>query len=166
MAHKLGATFHVPHGLANALIISHVIRYNATDIPFKQAIFPQYKYPHAKERYAQIADYLHLGGSTPDEKVERLVSAIEHLKHQLDIPSTIKEALGNEDKEFYAQLEDMAEQAFDDQCTGANPRYPLMSDLKELYVLAYQGCRIDAALYHVEPEFFNSDALATLTNLV
>ncbi|RUT03079.1 aldehyde-alcohol dehydrogenase [Dulcicalothrix desertica PCC 7102] len=166
MAHKLGATFHVPHGLANALIISHVIRYNATDIPFKQAIFPQYKYPHAKERYAQIADYLHLGGSTPDEKVERLVSAIEHLKHQLDIPSTIKEALGNEDKEFYAQLEDMAEQAFDDQCTGANPRYPLMSDLKELYVLAYQGCRIDAALYHVEPEFFNSDALAILTNLV
>lgn len=166
MAHKLGATFHVPHGLANALIISHVIRYNATDIPFKQAIFPQYKYPHAKERYAQIADYLHLGGSTPDEKVERLVSAIEHLKHQLDIPSTIKEALGNEDKQFYAQLEDMAEQAFDDQCTGANPRYPLMSDLKELYVLAYQGCRIDAALYHVEPEFFNSDALATFANLI
>lgn len=143
-----------------------MIRYNATDIPFKQAIFPQYKYPHAKERYAQIADYLHLGGSTPDEKVERLVSAIEHLKHQLDIPSTIKEALGNEDKEFYAQLEDMAEQAFDDQCTGANPRYPLMSDLKELYILAYQGCRTDAALYHVEPEFFNRDALAILTNLV
>ncbi|MBF2066284.1 MAG: bifunctional acetaldehyde-CoA/alcohol dehydrogenase [Calothrix sp. C42_A2020_038] len=166
MAHKLGATFHVPHGLANALMISHVIRYNATDIPFKQAIFPQYKYPHAKERYAQIADYLNLGGQTADEKVELLVSAIENLKHQLDIPGTIKEALGDEDKEFYTKVEYMAEQAFDDQCTGANPRYPLMSDLKELYVLAYQGCRIDAALYHAEPEFFSSDAIATLTNLV
>ncbi|AFY48933.1 alcohol dehydrogenase, class IV [Nostoc sp. PCC 7524] len=152
MAHKLGATFHVPHGLANALMISHVIRYNATDIPFKQAIFPQYKYPNAKDRYAQIADHLHLGGNTADEKVELLVSAIENLKRQIDIPATIKQALGDEDQEFYAKLEEMAEQAFDDQCTGANPRYPLMNDLKELYVLAYQGCRIDAALYH------NSDA--------
>lgn len=148
MAHKLGATFHVPHGLANALMISHVIRYNATDIPFKQAIFPQYKYPNAKDRYALIADHLHLGGNTADEKVELLIAAIEDLKRQIDIPATIKQALGDEDKEFYAKLEEMAEQAFDDQCTGANPRYPLMSDLKELYVLAYQGCRIDAALYH------------------
>jgi acetaldehyde dehydrogenase/alcohol dehydrogenase len=148
MAHKLGATFHVPHGLANALMISHVIRYNATDIPFKQAIFPQYKYPNAKDRYAQIADHLHLGGNTADEKVELLVSAIENLKRQIDIPATIKQALGDEDQEFYTKLEEMAEQAFDDQCTGANPRYPLMNDLKELYVLAYQGCRIDAALYH------------------
>jgi acetaldehyde dehydrogenase / alcohol dehydrogenase len=166
MAHKLGATFHVPHGLANALIICHVIRYNATDIPFKQAIFPQYKYPHAKERYAQIADYLHLGGNTPDEKVELLVSAIENLKHQLDIPNTVKEALGDEDKEFYAKVEYMAEQAFDDQCTGANPRYPLMSDLKELYTLAYRGCRTDAALYHTEPLFLTNDAIATLVNLI
>jgi acetaldehyde dehydrogenase / alcohol dehydrogenase len=150
MAHKLGATFHVPHGLANALMISHVIRYNATDIPFKQAIFPQYKYPHAKERYGEIADYLRLGGNTPDEKIELLISAIEHLKQQVDIPLTIREALGEEDREFDAKVEEMAEQAFDDQCTGANPRYPLMKDLKELYILAYRGCRIDAALYHSE----------------
>lgn len=150
MAHKLGATFHLPHGLANALMISHVIRYNATDVPFKQAIFPQYKYPHAKERYAQIADFLHLGGISNDEKVEKLVAAIENLKQKIDIPTTIKEALGGEDQVFYNSLEKMAEQAFDDQCTGANPRYPLINDLRELYILAYAGCRIDAALFHSE----------------
>ncbi|MBD2461462.1 bifunctional acetaldehyde-CoA/alcohol dehydrogenase [Oscillatoria sp. FACHB-1407] len=150
MAHKLGSTFHVPHGLANALMISHVIRYNATDVPFKQAIFPQYKYPNAKDRYAQIADYLRLGGNTPDEKVEKLIEVIETLKHQLDIPATIKETLKGEDREFYEKVEEMAEQAFDDQCTGANPRYPLINDLKELYVLAFQGCRLDAALFNSE----------------
>jgi acetaldehyde dehydrogenase / alcohol dehydrogenase len=148
MAHKLGSTFHVPHGLANALMISHVIRYNATDVPFKQAIFPQYKYPHAKERYAQIADYLKLGGNTPDEKVENLVAAIENLKHQLDIPATIKESLDADDRVFYTNVEQLAEQAFDDQCTGANPRYPLIQDLKELYTLAYLGCRTEASAFH------------------
>ena len=148
MAHKLGATFHVPHGLANALMISHVIRYNATDIPFKQAIFPQYKYPQAKQRYAQISDFLRLGGNTLDEKVEKLVEAVENLKHEVDIPLTIKETLGDNERDFYSSLETMAEQAFDDQCTGANPRYPLINDLKELYVLAYRGCRTDAAFYH------------------
>lgn len=148
MAHKLGSTFHVPHGLANALMISHVIRYNATDVPFKQAIFPQYKYPHAKERYAQIADHLKLGGTTPDEKVERLVAAIEELKRQLELPSTIKETLSDDDQCFYSRVEHMAEQAFDDQCTSANPRYPLIQDLKELYTLAYLGCRLESSLYH------------------
>lgn len=152
MAHKLGSTFHVPHGLANALLISHVIRYNATDVPFKQAIFPQYKYPHAKERYAQIADYLNLGGMTPEEKVERLVATIEHLKHQLEIPTTIKETLPEDDQSFYSRVEHMAEQAFDDQCTGANPRYPLIQDLKELYVLAYLGCRTESSPYHMPEE--------------
>ena len=150
MAHKLGSTFHVPHGLANALMISHVIRYNATDIPFKQAIFPQYKYPHAKERYAQIADYLKLEGNSPDEKVENLVAAIEDLKRQVDIPATIKETLAANEQSFYTAVEEMAEQAFDDQCTGANPRYPLIQDLKELYILAYLGCRIEAAAFHPE----------------
>ncbi len=148
MAHKLGSTFHVPHGLANALMISHVIRYNATDVPFKQAIFPQYKYPHAKERYAQIADYLKLGGDTPEAKVERLVEAIEALKQQLDIPGTIKETLPDDAQAFYSKVEHMAEQAFDDQCTGANPRYPLIQDLKELYTLAYLGCRLESATYY------------------
>ena len=146
LAHKLGSCFHLPHGLANALMISHVIRYNSTDAPFKQAMFPQYKYPNAKERYAEIADYLHLGGNTSDEKVDQLVQAVEQLKRQLDIPMTIKEALKGEEKEFYERAEDLAVQAFDAQCTGANPRYPLIRDLKELYVLAYRGCRVDATL--------------------
>jgi acetaldehyde dehydrogenase/alcohol dehydrogenase len=152
MAHKLGSTFHVPHGLANALMISHVIRYNATDLPFKQAIFPQYKYPNAKWRYARIADYLKLGGDTEDEKVEKLVEAVENLKREVDIPMTIKEVLPENEQMFDKELEEMAEQAFDDQCTGANPRYPLIKDLKELYVLAYQGCRIEASLYHPESD--------------
>jgi acetaldehyde dehydrogenase/alcohol dehydrogenase len=148
LAHKLGSTFHVPHGLANALMISHVIRYNATDMPFKQAIFPQYKYPNAKWRYARIADYLQLGGISEDEKIEKLIEAIEKLKESLDIPLTLKEALTEEDQAFYEQVEEMADQAFDDQCTGANPRYPLIRDLKELYILAYRGCRIDSKLYN------------------
>ncbi|OCR01070.1 bifunctional acetaldehyde-CoA/alcohol dehydrogenase [Oscillatoriales cyanobacterium USR001] len=152
MAHKLGSTFHVPHGLANALMISHVIRYNATDVPFKQTIFPQYKYPNAKWRYARIADYLGLEGNSEDEKVEKLVEAIENLKQELDIPLTIKEALPAKERAFYEEVEEMAEQAFDDQCTGANPRYPLIRDLKELYVLAYRGCQVGAGLYHTESQ--------------
>jgi acetaldehyde dehydrogenase/alcohol dehydrogenase len=159
LAHKLGSTLHVPHGLANALMISHVIRYNATDLPFKQAIFPQYKYPNAKWRYARIADYLGLGGNTEDEKVEKLVEAVENLKRELEIPLTIKEALSGDDKAFYEQVEEMADQAFDDQCTGANPRYPLIRDLKELYILAYRGCQVGATLYHTEAE--SSDGVAT-----
>jgi len=139
LAHNLGASFHVPHGLANALMISHVIRYNATDAPFKQAIFPQYKFPNAKFRYAQIADYLHLGGETDDEKVEKLIEAVDNLKREINIPLTIKEVLNGQDQDFYDAVESLAEQAFDDQCTGANPRYPLIEDLKELYLLAYHG---------------------------
>ncbi|MCF2970671.1 bifunctional acetaldehyde-CoA/alcohol dehydrogenase [Synechococcus sp. Nb3U1] len=150
LAHKLGSTFHVPHGLANALMISHVIRYNATDAPFKQAIFPQYRYPNAKHRYAEIADHLHLGGANDDEKVMRLIDAIEDLKQKVGIPMTIRETLSETEQEFYDHLETMAEQAFDDQCTGANPRYPLIRDMKELYVLAYRGFKVDAALYHQE----------------
>jgi acetaldehyde dehydrogenase/alcohol dehydrogenase len=148
LAHKLGSTFHVPHGLANALMISHVIRYNATDAPYKQAIFPQYAYPHAKQRYAEIADFLNLGGRTEDDKVENLIAAVENLKQQLDIPLTIKEVLPDAERVFYESVEEMAEQAFDDQCTGANPRYPLIRDLKELYILSFQGCRLEASLYH------------------
>lgn len=115
LAHKLGSTFHLPHGLANALMITHVIRYNATDAPFKQAIFPQYRYPNAKHRYAEIADYLQLGGADDDEKVMRLIEAIEELKRKLGIPATIREALGEKEREFYDRLEAMAEQAFDDR---------------------------------------------------
>ncbi|MEM8612849.1 MAG: bifunctional acetaldehyde-CoA/alcohol dehydrogenase [Cyanobacteria bacterium P01_H01_bin.105] len=138
LAHKLGSTFHVPHGLANALMISHVIRYNATDAPFKQAIFPQYEYPQAKARYAAIADSLQLGGTTDEDKVDRLITAIESLKQQVDIPSNLREVLSEEEHTFFEHLDLMAEQAFDDQCTGANPRYPLIQDLKALYIAAYR----------------------------
>jgi acetaldehyde dehydrogenase/alcohol dehydrogenase len=139
LAHKLGSTFHIPHGLANALMISHVIRYNSTDAPFKQAIFPQYEYPNAKWRYAKIADHLQLGGGSEDEKVELLIAAVEKLKQDIEIPQTIKDVIKADEKTFYDKLESMSEQAFDDQCTGANPRYPLITDLRELYIQAYQG---------------------------
>ncbi len=139
IAHQLGATFHIPHGLANALMISHVIRYNATDAPFKQATFSQYKYPNAKWRYARIADYLDLGGDNEQEKVDLLIAAIEDLKQQVGIPGAIKDATSVSEQEFMAKVEDVAEQAFDDQCTGSNPRYPLIKDLKQLLVDAYRG---------------------------
>lgn len=137
MAHKLGAMHHVPHGVANALMIEEVIRFNAVDNPRKQAAFPQYKYPNAKWRYAKIADYLNLGGNTEDEKIELLIKAINDLKAKINIPKTIKEA-GVSEKKFYATLDEMSEQAFDDQCTGANPRYPLISELKQMYINAFE----------------------------
>jgi acetaldehyde dehydrogenase/alcohol dehydrogenase len=138
MAHKLGAMHHIPHGVANALLIDEVIRFNAVDNPRKQAAFPQYKYPNAKWRYAQIADYLRLGGNTEDEKIERLIAAIDELKDKVNIPKTIKDA-GVSERKFYATLDEMSEQAFDDQCTGANPRYPLISEIKQMYINAFEG---------------------------
>ena len=139
MAHQLGGTFHIPHGLANALMISHVIRYNATDAPFKQATFSQYKYPEAKWRYARIAESLGLVGITEDEKVNALITAVEDLKAQLDIPISIRDAMSGTEEDFFTKLDLVADQAFDDQCTVANPRYPLISDLKQLLVDAYLG---------------------------
>lgn len=138
MAHKLGSMHHVPHGVANGLLIDHVIRFNAADNPRKQAAFPQYKYPNAKWRYARIADYLNLGGNTEDEKVERLIFAIDELTDKVNMPKTIKEA-GVAEQKFYATLDEMSESAFDDQCTGANPRYPLISEIKEMYINAFEG---------------------------
>lgn len=138
MAHKLGSEFHVPHGLANALLINEVIRFNATNAPRKQATFPQYKYPDAIYRYARMADYLGIQGNTPEEKVEGLIAAIDKLKTTVGIPSSIREA-GVPEKEFYAQLDQLSENAFDDQCTGANPRYPSINEIKELYTKAYEG---------------------------
>jgi acetaldehyde dehydrogenase/alcohol dehydrogenase len=138
MAHKLGSMHHVPHGVANGLLISEVIRYNAVDNPRKQAAFPQYKYPNAKWRYAKVADYLNLGGNTEDEKVELLIQAVEELKAKVNIPKTIKEA-GVSSKKFYETLDEMSEQAFDDQCTGANPRYPLISEIKQMYIKVFEG---------------------------
>lgn len=139
MAHQLGAIFHIPHGLANALMISYVIKYNATDAPFKQATFSQYKYPNAKWRYARIADYLNLGGNNEEEKINLLITAIEDLKRQVNIPSSIREVISESEAQFLAKLDELSEQAFDDQCTGSNPRYPLISDLKQLFIDAYYG---------------------------
>ncbi len=138
LAHKLGAMHHVPHGTANGMILTEVIRFNADEAPFKQTAFPQYKFPNAKARYASIADHLGLGGKDDDQKVERLIKAIEQLKSEIDIPKSIKE-FGIAEKDFYATLDEMTELAFDDQCTGANPRYPLFSELKEIYIKCYEG---------------------------
>lgn len=138
LAHKLGAAFHIPHGTANALMLNEVIKFNASDAPVKMAGFAQYKYPNAKIRYAKIADFLNLGGKTDDEKLGNLVTAIDGLKSKIGIPMSIKD-YGINEAEFLAKLDKMVEDAFDDQCTGANPRYPLMSELKELYLAAYYG---------------------------
>ena len=138
MAHKLGALFHIPHGVANALLIRQIIKYNATDCPKKQATFPQYKYPCAIERYAQIADELKLGGSTNEEKTQLLIDAIDKLMKDIELPNSIKD-FGISEEEFYAKLDDMVELAFDDQCTGANPVYPIMEDMKKIYIDAFNG---------------------------
>jgi acetaldehyde dehydrogenase/alcohol dehydrogenase len=138
MAHKLGSLHHIPHGIANGLLINEVIRFNASDNPRKQTAFPQYKYPNAKWKYGVIADYLKLGGSTDDEKVELLINAIDELKKRVNIPKTISEA-GVSKESFYGTLDEMAESAFDDQCTGANPRYPLISEIKQMYINVFEG---------------------------
>jgi len=137
MAHKLGAAFHLPHGIANALLINEVVKYNAQDNPQKLAAFPQYEFPQAVERYARIADYLGLKGAGNQKKIEALLKALDDLKKELDIPTTIKEA-GVDEKEFMDKVDQLSEDAFDDQCTGANPRYPLIKDLRALYIAAYK----------------------------
>ena len=138
MAHKLGAFHHLPHGVANALMIEEVIRFNASETPVKMGTFSQYDHPHTLARYAEIADYLGLGGTTNEEKLENLIKAINDLKARVGIKATIKD-YGIDEEDFLNRLDDMVEQAFDDQCTGANPRYPLMSELKQMYLNAYYG---------------------------
>jgi acetaldehyde dehydrogenase / alcohol dehydrogenase len=144
MAHKLGGAFHVPHGLANAALITHVIAYNATDAPFKQAIFPQYKYPVSKERYLEIArgigicDSIVSETSNEDERICQLLEAIEALKESVGIPNQLRKIMGEEKKdEYFSKIDGIAEQAFDDQCTGANPRYPLVKDLRRILESAW-----------------------------
>lgn len=140
MAHKLGAMYNIPHGIANALLICQVIRFNATDCPKKQAVFPQYIAPEAKKRYGQIAHVLYLADEnvSDDEKVERLLQAIAKLKEEIGIPKSIRE-WGVDEKLFKQNLDELVRLAFDDQCTGANPVYPLMSDIKQMYLDAYEG---------------------------
>jgi len=138
MAHKLGAKFQIPHGIANAMLMNEVIRYNATDQPFRQGTFSQYHAPVAIKRYAQAANYLGLAGNSDMEKVEALITKIDQLKAELSIPASIK-AYGIAEADFVNAVEQLAEEAFDDQCTGANPRYPLIADLKQIYLDAYHG---------------------------
>ncbi len=138
MAHKLGAFHHLPHGIANALLITDVMRFNAAECPKKMGTFSQYAYPHTLRRYAEIADFLGLGGKNDNEKLENLIAAVEDLKAKVGIKKTIAD-YGVEEKTFLDNLDEMVEQAFDDQCTGANPRYPLMSEIKEMYLNAYYG---------------------------
>lgn len=138
MAHKLGAFHHLPHGIANALMIDHVLRFNAAETPRKMGTFPQYDHPHTLARYAEVADYLGIKGKNDAEKLDNLVKAIDELKEKVGIKKTIKE-YGVDEKYFLDTLDNMVEQAFDDQCTGANPRYPLMSEIKEMYLKAYYG---------------------------
>ena len=138
MAHKLGAFHHLPHGIANALMLNEVIHFNSADSPAKMGTFPQYAYPHTKARYAEIADYLNLSGKTDEEKVENLIAALDALKEKIGIKKTIRDYVPDE-ADFLNRLDSMTEQAFDDQCTGANPRYPLMSEIKQMYLNAYYG---------------------------
>ncbi len=138
MAHKLGAFHHLPHGVANALLINEVIKFNSEEVPPKMGTFSQYEYPHTKARYAEVADYLGLGGKTDDEKVENLIKAIDELKAKVGIKETIKD-YSIDEKDFLDRLDDMSMQAFDDQCTGANPRYPLIEEIKQMYLNAYYG---------------------------
>ena len=138
MAHKLGAFHHLPHGVANALLITRVMRYNADPAPTKMGTFPQYAYPHTLQRYGECADFLGIQGGSDEEKLEKLMEAIEQLKETVGIRKTIRD-YGVSEEDFLSTLDEMVEQAFDDQCTGANPRYPLMSEIKELYLDAYYG---------------------------
>ncbi|WP_317368374.1 bifunctional acetaldehyde-CoA/alcohol dehydrogenase [uncultured Tyzzerella sp.] len=138
MAHKLGGYHHLPHGVANALLITEVMKFNASEAPTKMGTFAQYEYPKAIERYAEIADFLGIKGNTNKEKLDNLIKAIEELKAKVGIKKCIKD-YGIDEKVFLDKLDQMVEDAFDDQCTGANPRYPLMSEMKEIFLKVYYG---------------------------
>ena len=138
MAHKLGAFHHLPHGIANALLITEIMRYNANPVPPKMGTFSQYEYPHTLERYVECANFCGITGKTDEETLENFITAIEELKAKVGIKKTIKD-YGVDEKYFLDTLDDMVEQAFDDQCTGANPRYPLMKEIKAMYLKAYYG---------------------------
>ena len=138
MAHKLGAFHHLPHGIANALMIEEVLRFNAAEAPAKMGTFSQYDHPHTLARYAEVSRALGFGGKNDKESLENLINAINALKERVGIKKTIRD-YGVDEKDFLDRLDAMTEQAFDDQCTGANPRYPLMSEIKQMYLDAYYG---------------------------
>ena len=141
MAHKLGAYFHLAHGVANSLLLEEVIRFNSADAPAKMGTFPQYAYPQCKSRYADVARYIGLQGASDDELVEALIAKIKALQREVELPETISAALKGKvtEKNFLAKLDEMSEAAFDDQCTGANPRYPLIKEIRQMYLNAYYG---------------------------
>ena len=141
MAHKLGARWHLPHGLSNALLLGEVMKFNASPRPEKMGTFPQYAYPDCLARYARVARYIGCQGNTDEELFEKLLERIEALKERLDIPKTIREALGDDvtEEAFLESVDSLSRDAFDDQCTGANPRYPLVQEIKEMYLRAYYG---------------------------
>ncbi|SUI59219.1 Aldehyde-alcohol dehydrogenase [Serratia marcescens] len=147
MAHKLGSEFHIPHGLANAMLISNVIRYNANDNPTKQTAFSQYDRPQARRRYAEIADHLGLSapGDRTAQKIEKLLAWLDELKTELGIPTSIREA-GVQEADFLAKVDKLSEDAFDDQCTGANPRYPLIAELKQIMLDTFYGREFSEAV--------------------
>ncbi len=138
MAHKLGAYHHIPHGVANALLLDEVMRFNSQEVPTKMGTFPQYDHPHTLRRYAEIAESLGIEGKDDNEKLENLIAKIDELKEKVGIKKTIRD-YGISEKDFLETLDEMSEKAFDDQCTGANPRYPLISEIKEMYLKAYYG---------------------------
>ena len=138
MAHKLGAFHHLPHGIANAVILTNVMRYNSSETPTKMGTFPQYEYPHTLARYAECARYCGFTGKNDQECFEKLLAGIEDLKKKVGVKESIQ-AYGIDEKHFLDTLDDMVEQAFNDQCTGANPRYPLMKEIKELYLRSFYG---------------------------
>ena len=139
LAHKMGAKFHVPHGLANAFLLTHVMQFNRTDSPRKMAAFPQFSYPNVTDRFARIADYMGFGGKNKEEKVDKLIAAIEDLKTAVGVPPSIQAWGRIAEKDFFATLDSLSEEAFDDQCTGANPRYPSFAELKQIYINAWHG---------------------------
>jgi acetaldehyde dehydrogenase/alcohol dehydrogenase len=138
MAHKLGAFHHIAHGVANALMIEEVLRFNAAEVPAKMGTFPQYDHPHTLRRYAEVAEALGVKGTNDTEKLEGLIKMISDLKAYVGIKPAIRDYVPDE-KDFLDRLDAMVEQAFDDQCTGANPRYPLMSEIRQMYLNAYYG---------------------------
>ena len=138
MAHKLGAFHHLPHGIANALMIDEVLRFNSAEVPAKMGTFPQYDHPHTLARYAEVAEYLGFAGKNDGESLENLIEAIDTLKARVGVKKTIRD-YGVDEQDFLARLDEMTEQAFDDQCTGANPRYPLLSEIRQMYLNAYYG---------------------------
>ena len=138
MAHKLGAFYHLPHGVANALMIEEVLRFNASETPVKMGTFSQYDHPHTLARYAAVAEALGIQADSDEAKLEKLIEKINALKERVGIKKTIRD-YGVDEKEFLERLDELSEQAFDDQCTGANPRYPLMQEIRQMYLNAYYG---------------------------